>query len=245
MPQNRVVGSVDEFVRTVAENTFDANEEWLFRGHHDERWTLEPGIARHVPRNGSRSQTERLMFEEFQRVARGHLHHVPADKWEWLALAQHHGLPTRLLDWTTNPLAALYFAVEEPKRGKGKYNAVVWAFRCARAHAESDSDPLSITEIVFFKPAHVSPRIAGQYGHFTAHPLRGDSLELPETSRSADLIKIVVPDAERARFRRELDRLGINRASMFPDLDGIARQISWRHVLLNDEVEIRRAPTLV
>ncbi len=100
----------------------------LFRGHREESWSLVPKIARLELRdNKDLLSTEQAMLTEFRGRALPHLEFQPRSNWEWLALAQHFGMATRLLDWTTNPLAALWFAIEGPSEGQSR--AAVWIYR--------------------------------------------------------------------------------------------------------------------
>jgi hypothetical protein len=95
-----------------------------------------------------------------------------------------------------------------------------------------------VPRAVFFRPAHISSRIAGQFGYFTVHPAPFKDLTANERS-DEQLVKILIRLRHRAQFRRELDRMGINRASLFPDLDGIARQVKWANCRLADEQDRR------
>lgn len=206
---------------------------YLFRGHADLNWELEPAIDRSdfsgLQGKLERDAHERLAFNEFKRLALPHLRSRPTNDWEFLALARHHGAPTRLLDWTENPLAALFFAVE-PARPT---DSAVWCYTYIEidesVNVERTPDPLSVKRIVLFRPPHVHPRIWTQSGMFTVHPTDFKSLNDPWGVLR--LTRVCIPAAARARLRLELQRLGVHRASLFPDLDGVGQHVYelWRN----------------
>jgi hypothetical protein len=200
---------------------------WFFRGQSDYEWPLQPKIdrpalvAHRTGRAWTRRHHEERLLNDFQRGARPHVRIQPDGEWEWLAVAQHHGLATRLLDWTSNPLAALYFAVEERKPYG---DSAVWCYHHkGRGWPDCRQEsPFAPADLIEFRPAHLTPRITVQGGCFTAHP---DPTGTVPVNPGA-LRKIRIPSAQRDQLREELRRLGIERASLFPDLDGIAHSIN-------------------
>jgi hypothetical protein len=118
------------------ENTFGEETIW-WRGHTDAvKWELKPSALR--PPLKTREGIEHELIRKFRSRAIGRLRHrpIPSSELEWLILAQHYGLPTRLLDWTENPLTALYFAVlDEPNREKS-VDGCLWAISPSRLNAQ-------------------------------------------------------------------------------------------------------------
>jgi type I restriction enzyme M protein len=125
-------------------------------------------------------------------------------------------------------LAALFFAVEQAESTDG----AVWCYTYVEMEDPLDvvrnPDPLSLKRIVLFRPPHVHPRIWTQSGIFTGHPGNFKRLQDPW---GLPLTRIRIPVAARARLRLELQRLGIHRASLFPDLDGVGQHVYglWRN----------------
>jgi hypothetical protein len=192
----------------------------VFRGQKSIDWPLNPKLGRYQGfKSKDRSIEERNILSLFQQHAFPHLDFTPANLWEWLAVAQHHGLPTRLLDWSRNPLVATYFAVEEPHDG----DSAVHAFRENTAVDFVEfSDPFDRPEVERFVPRHVSPRIIAQTGIFTSHPD-------PDADFRSDkrVVTLIIPAATRRKMKHILYRYGIHRASLFPDLDGVTKHIEW------------------
>ena len=189
---------------------------WIYRGVADSSFTLLPKVGRVEFRAQYSLKTERLLLQIFKQRAVRHVTPQPTSDLEWLAVGQHHGLPTRLLDWTYSPLVALYFAVRDHEATE----AAVYCRHMPRG--TNEFDPFSISEPQKYYPPHISARIPAQNALFTVEP---DPTVEPDTT---NVVKIIVPKSSRLELRVRLSLLGFHDESMFPDLDGACAHLSWR-----------------
>lgn len=250
------IGSLTQFVMHVAELVANNDEDLiLFRGQREFDLQLLPKIGRTAAVKGKQQsdlgRAERRIFSVFKRMGLPFLESQPTSELEWLAIAQHHGLPTRLLDWTGNALAALWFAVRKPpvKEGKRTKPGIVWVLNPSErdfVEEERTTDPFNLDSMQVYRPRHVNRRITAQAAFFTVHPLdkrtsRFKPLET-EFQFSGTLSRIAIPAACFPNIRDELERLGVSDRTMFPDLDGVCRFISWNNSLLEDETNPPEKP---
>ena len=199
--------------------TYDARTV-IYRGMKSVKFPLIPKIGRIVPPDsiGSREANEKEILRLFKERALRFLDFMPATDWDWLALGQQHGLPTRLLDWTNNPLVACYFAVEEAS----EEDSVIYAYQNkSYIDVEEHTEPFRYREVGKFIPRHISPRITNQGGLFTIHPKPYEQFE------SEDMEKILIPNAIRSMLKQALNRYGVDRFALFPNLDGLSSHIEW------------------
>ena len=195
----------------------------VYRGVSSVEHSLISTLGRVKLKSGdSYNSVEKKVLNTFKERALPFLTTVPSSDWEWLALAQHHGLPTRLLDWTRNPLVAAYFSVKK----ESDEPSVIYVLNQKNqslVNVKKQSDPLEITgDPLRYIPSHVTQRIIVQNGLFTFHP------EEPNEPFDNDNIdKILIPHEARKRLKKDLYRYGIHEAAMFPGLDGIASHIKW------------------
>lgn len=203
-----------------------ARGQWIFRGHANREYQLTPSIGRAAHTSRSREKFEESIFSIFRREAQGYLESLPDNDWEWLALAQHHGLPTRLLDWTYNPLVAMYFVVQSAAKLDGEFFALCVPRQAPKEVREGS--PFALSSPVKYFPTIVSPRIRAQEGLFIACSDLAKPLDA-DIRHDWELERHIVPAADKDSIRYALFRVGVHASSLFPDIDGLAARLKWQH----------------
>jgi hypothetical protein len=238
------VKTLDEYLGHVnRKHSSDKRLPSIFRGQSQD-YPLLPKLARTYNEDrfdGDFFETEKAMLYEFERQAAIYTS-AAMTEWELMSLAQHYGMATRLLDWTENPLLAMWFAVSKP--AKDKKPAVVCVLNPEDDDFLDVKAGVTVSEIKRTKiliPRHSNARVRVQAGLFTVHFIgERDQKFTPLASNKhfkKKLDKFIVPAENFAAIRRDLDRCGINSGTMFPDLSGLAAHIEWKHTALDDEKE--------
>ena len=227
---------------------------WCFRGQGDAHWPLQSSLSRHVVvskvHKDAWTLQERRIRRIFERKSHLFLASPPSgDELEWLALMQHHGAPTRLLDFTWSPYVAAFFALE---RATG--DAAVWAlnlpllwdlherYRCGGVKV-SRADPRDpgAFEKYYLSNAHrfvwqgdpfrMPQRVVAQSGTFLVSSHLGlavDHILAGYPGSGALLVKFVLKtDKLRTQAMSSLYSMNIMNATLFPGLDGLARSMAY------------------
>lgn len=201
----------------------------LYRGQR-RPWKLLPSIARN--RNDKKLlELERVAISRFESEAASTLQEVPVSDWDWLVTAQHHGLPTRLLDWSANPLVALWFALRNADRSGSAPE--VWSFSPLSGDVIEylkHTRPFAGTRTKAFRSSFNHPRIKAQHSWFTATKFVGKGrmgfvpLERNQRLRKrVQRVRIstrVVPE-----MSESLTTLGYDTNTLIPSTDAVAEGI--------------------
>lgn len=223
------IASVRQLLEVLEDHTFP--DLRMFRGQARD-WVLLPSIGRYpaVVRGYEdwRAFHDHIIYQ-FLRLGHPYLTGYRTTGAESWVLGQHHGLPTRLLDTTTNALKALFFSVNHP--AEDAHDGVLWVFSYTGWREELDEKyrPFWDNTLVPFLPAQLNPRLTAQEGSFISYPLPKNRKRLKPMDKfkqdELSLLKLVVPAAAKATLRHELALLGVQFRLLFPDLDGVARSI--------------------
>lgn len=210
------IESFRHFHETIEEQYVVSGKIFIYRGVINRKFKLLPRIGRF---ENYSTTLEKDILDLFVQRARPYIEYEPKNRWEWLALAQHHGLPTRLLDWSYNPLVAAYFAVS----GESTADSVVYAMSAPLiVDTEKAPDPFEINwGVDTFQPDYLTPRIAAQSGLFTVHGVPDNAF------RRNSIDRLIIPCKIRKNFKRMLYFYGIHRGTLFPGLDGLAESLIY------------------
>ncbi len=233
---------------------------FAYRGLSDQSYTLKTTLIR---LGGPYADLERHLLRNFKKYA--HRSVVEQDAlWHWLSVAQHYGLPTRLLDWTYSPLIALHFATANIH--KFDRDGVIWAVNYRRAHqllpdrlrgklndeganvftVEMLSETVSSLEefeiederdcVIFFEPPSIDDRIVNQYAFFSVMVNPQRILDDWLMQHPALWHRIIIPAELKWEVRDKLDQANINERVLFPGLDGLGTWLN-RHYSPRQDLE--------
>ena len=212
-----------EFIEKLS----DLCPHFVWRGVSDFSYEVKPrvGWQYEVPSDtdGERHFRDReiTLFEMFKAKSKIHLEEEPACQFEWLALAQHYGVPTRLLDWTENPLIALYFSVCSNPDHEDIDGALI-AFHRSGFYSPNEINPLDPKLNGFVLAPYVTQRLAAQAAVLSVQ-IEPWKEFVPDGE--TDVVKCKVTPRFKKEFKGLAPKLGLTKSTLFADLDSYAKDI--------------------
>ena len=230
--------TLSSFVEYLAYVERHYTRNHIFRGMNNLAYSLIPKIGRdsYVSRCHADAIIDDLqdmeedIMNNFIKMSIPYMDLRNLSSWDQWTIGQHHGLPTRFLDWTENPLIAAYFATENAHNNdvaiyvvdKTQFNS----------NTDEDLDVFSLSdedEVVLYSPSYIHPRIIAQKGVFTVH--KDPTLPLDKTKINDELCivdRLIIPNGIIKDFVNDLDWFGINRSFIYPGLDGLAYHLDYK-----------------
>jgi len=210
------VDCVDDFFKQIEK--YQKDTWWKFRGQADSDWNLIPKAGR----DNHGKYKDEDMFNAWKRRAKSLIDKNYNSDWDYLAIAQHTGLPTRLLDWSHNPLIAAFFACNECNEKDG----ALFAFHSDNKLIKIDEySPFEIATVGLFRPDVSHLRLGNQIGYFTIHGKPNRCFN--EKNCGGQLEKIIINKSIKEEIIFKLNHFGINYLHIFPDLEGLSRHLCW------------------
>lgn len=236
----RIVNGVGELIDAIREVKSTYNSAIWYRGQANADWSLLPGLLRE-----SRAISETTLLSRFKQSAAMLTESRPTSSFDWIFLMQHYGVPTRLLDWSENPLVALYFAVCDSNIHMDD-DAAIWllmpselnkyaniidksegsyipSFDDQEVEGYSTESVRQSQRLELFPIATIAtrnnPRIQAQMGTFTIH--HNKSISIENVGDGKHTSKFIIPKESRNKLLSELSLLGVNKFSLFPEMESI------------------------
>lgn len=230
---------------------------YTFRGQNNEEYSLSSSLRRNYGLNARIA--EKRLLKNFKKYGVAFNSDIGSSIWKNIVMAQHHGLPTRFLDFSYSPLVALHFALIDNKNNK---NAVVWAINVEIVHnklipekyvkklkehnaysfdiemleeleisIESYNDDMKENGFIFIEPMSIDARIVNQWSNFAIVPDAIDPLDIFLKNSKFEMLgyKFIIPSSKIPTFRKQLNHIGINERILFPDIDGLASYLKKRY----------------
>jgi len=174
------------------------------------------------------------MLAEFRRRSYLLINREIKSDWDLLVYAQHFGLKTRLLDWSSNPLVALWFACQnEHKLDKDSYVYILEGDKSMMVDIDKDKSPFTNDKTKILRPVLNSERILAQSGWFTAHRYSNKAKKFVQLESNKELktaiTRLKIPSKIKLDVLKKLAIFGNNNRTIFPDIHGLCAHMNWNY----------------
>ena len=230
--------------------------QYLLRGLARAEYPLLTNLQRLGP---NAEQCEYHLLRNFQKYAPRFVSRA-SSIWHWLAIAQHHGLPTRLMDWTASPYVAMHFATVDDS--SAAYDGAIWAVDFVEVHRHLPKDFVKVLDevgsnvfsvemitrvapkmealangrtpefVLFLEPPSIDDRIVNQFSLFSLPSCCRITFEELMMRIGASCTKFVIPSELKGQIRSRLDQGNVTERTLFPGLDGISAWLKRRYSLV-------------